>query len=108
NRMGIFLTRDCGEYAVVMEIGKFSPLTYGRDIRTSAIDPKVMYAALSPAARSTDGAVYRSDDVGKTWKRFDHGIKADATMMGVIPHPQDPTQGHAVSRAGRALSTQHA
>ena len=65
-----------------------------------------MYAALSPAARSTDGAVYRSDDVGQTWKRFDHGIKADATMMGVIAHPKDANQVYAVSRVGQVFGTQ--
>lgn len=106
NRMGLFRSGDKGEHWQDMEIGKFSPLTYGRDIRTSPHDAKVLYAALSPAARSTDGSVWRSDDVGKTWKRFDHGIKADATMMGVIPHPKDPSQVYAVSRAGQVFGTQ--
>jgi photosystem II stability/assembly factor-like uncharacterized protein len=106
NRMGLFRSDDHGEHWKDMEIGKFSPLTYGRDIRTSPLDPKIMYAALSPAARSTDGAVYRSDDVGKTWTRFDRGIKAEATMMGVIPHPTDPNQVYAISRAGQVFGTQ--
>jgi photosystem II stability/assembly factor-like uncharacterized protein len=106
NRMGLFRSGDKGEHWADMEIGKFSPLTYGRDIRTSPLDPKVMYAALSPAARSTDGSVYRSDDVGKTWTRFDHGIKAEATMMGVIPHPSDPNQVYAISRCGQVFGTQ--
>ena len=105
NRMGLFRSADRGEHWEDMEIGRFSPLTYGRDIRTSPHDPKVLYAALSPAARSTDGSVYRSDDVGKTWKRFDHGIKADATMMGVTIHPRDPNQVYAVSRVGQMFGT---
>src|ERR1700688_1570686 len=105
NRMGLFRSADRGEHWVDMEIGKFSPQTYGRDIRTSPIDPKILYAALAPAARSTDGSVYRSNDVGKTWKRFDHGIKADATMMGVIPHPKDANQVYAVSRCGQVFGT---
>src|SRR5271154_3798346 len=106
NRMGLFRSGDKGEHWVDMEIGKFSPLTYGRDIRTSPLDAKIMYAALSPAARSTDGSVYKSEDVGKTWKRFDHGIKADATMMGVIAHPKDANQVYAVSRVGQVFGTQ--
>jgi photosystem II stability/assembly factor-like uncharacterized protein len=106
NRMGLFRSTDKGGHWTDMEIGRFSPLTYGRDIRTSPLDPKIMYAALSPAARSTDGAVYRSDDVGATWKRFDHGIKADATMMGVTLHPKDPNQVFAVSRVGQVFGTQ--
>jgi len=106
NRMGLFRSANKGETWEDMEIGRYSPLTYGRDIRTSPHDPKTMYAALSPAARSTDGSVYKSEDVGKTWKRFDHGIKADATMMGVIVHPRDPNQVYAVSRVGQMFGTQ--
>jgi len=106
NRMGLFRSGDKGQHWEDMEIGKFSPLTYGRDIRTSPLDPKIMYAALSPAARSTDGSVYRSNDVGRTWTRFDHGVKAEATMMGVIPHPTDPNQVYAISRCGQVFGTQ--
>src|SRR6201981_1906216 len=82
NRMGLFRSDDRGESWKDMEIGRFSPLTYGRDIRVSPHDPKVMYACLSPAARSSDGSIYRTDDVGQTWKRFDHGVKAEAPMRG--------------------------
>jgi photosystem II stability/assembly factor-like uncharacterized protein len=106
NRMGLFRSDDKGEHWQDMEIGRFSPLTYGRDIRTSPLDPKVMYAALSPAARSTDGSVWRSNDVGKSWARFDRGIKAEATMMGVIPHPKDANQVYAISRSGQVFGTQ--
>ncbi len=106
NRMGLFRSDNSGTTWADMEIGRFSPLTYGRDIRTSPHDPKTMYAALSPAARSTDGSIYKSEDVGKTWKRFDHGIKADATMMGVIVHPKDPNQVYGVSRVGQVFGTQ--
>ncbi len=105
NRMGLFKSGDRGEHWEDMEIGRFSPLTYGRDIRTSPHDPKILYAALSPAARSTDGSIYKSTDVGKTWTRFDHGIKADATMMGVVVHPKDPNQVYGVSRVGQVFGT---
>src|SRR5262249_14551181 len=66
----------------------------------------VLYACLSPAARSTDGSIYRTDDVGQTWKRFDHGVKAEATMMGVTAHPHDPNQVYGVSRFGQVFGTQ--
>jgi photosystem II stability/assembly factor-like uncharacterized protein len=106
NRMGLFRSPDRGQSWQDMEIGRFSPLTYGRDIRTSPHDPRVLYACLSPAARSSDGAIYRSDDVGRSWKRFDHGVKAEATMMGVTVHPRDPAQVYGVSRVGQVFGTQ--
>jgi len=106
NRMGLFRSDDGGGCWQDIDIGRFSPMTYGRDIRTSPHDPKVLYAALSPAFRSADGAIYRSEDVGKTWTRFDRGVKAEATMMGVAAHPSDPQQVYGISKAGQVFGTQ--
>ena len=105
NRMGLFRSDDKGAHWADMEVGRFSPLTYGRDLRSSPHDPKVLYAALSPAFRSSDGGIFRSDDVGRTWKRFDHGIKADNTMMGVAVHPRNPQQVYGISKSGQVFGT---
>jgi photosystem II stability/assembly factor-like uncharacterized protein len=64
-----------------------------------------MYLCLSPAAQSKDGSLYRSQDLGETWSRFDHDIKAEATMMAVALHPRDAAQVHCVSRNGQLFST---
>ena len=107
-RLGLFQSVDRGESWRDMEIGRFSPLVYCRDVIVSPQDSNVMYAALSPAARSTDGSLYRSSDLGKSWKRFDHGIKADATMMAVNVHPNDPGKVFCVSRCGQVFGTENA
>ena len=60
---------------------------------------------VSPASRSTDGSLYRSEDLGQTWKRFDHGIKASATMMSVNVHPADPARVYCASRCGQVFGT---
>jgi photosystem II stability/assembly factor-like uncharacterized protein len=105
-RMGLFQSDDRGSTWRDMEVGRFSPLTYGRDIRVSPHDPRVLYACLSPAARSEDGSLYRSDDLGQSWKRFDHGMKAERTMMGVAVHPRDAGQVYCVSRCAQVFGTQ--
>ncbi len=105
NRMGLFRSGNRGDTWQDIEIGRFSPLTYGRDIRVSPQDPRVMYACLSPAARSTDGSIYKSEDVGGSWTRFDHGIKAEATMMAVALNRRDPNQVFGVSRVGQVFGT---
>ena len=65
-----------------------------------------MYACLSPASRSTDGSLYRSGDAGRTWSRFDHGVKADATMMAASVHAADPARVYCVSRCGQVFGTE--
>ena len=104
-RMGLFQSTDRGATWRDMEIGRFSPLTYARDVRVSPQDPRTLYACLSPAARSEDGSLYRSQDLGETWTRFDRGIKADSTMMAVALHPRDPEQVYCVSRSGQVFDT---
>ncbi len=104
-RMGLFQSADRGTSWRDMQVGRFSPLTYARDVRVSPHDDRVLYACLSPAARSEDGSLYRSQDLGETWTRVDRGIKAESTMMAVALHPRDPRQIHCVSRAGQVFST---
>ena len=107
-RMGIFRTDDNGASWQDMQIGRFSPLTYCRDVRVSPHDPSVLYACMSPAARSKDGSLYRSGDVGRTWKRIDHDIKPSATMMMLAEHHSDPKKVYCVSRMGEVFGTEDA
>jgi len=88
--------------------GRFSPLTYCHDVVVSPHDPRVIYICLSPAAFSDNGSLYRSDDLAQTWRRIDHGIKADATLMAVSVHPSDPAQVYCVTRGGQAFATEDA
>ncbi len=104
-RMGLFQSDDRGGSWQNMDVGRFSPLTYARDVRVSPHDPHELYACLSPAARSQDGSLYRSLDLGRTWTRFDHGVKAESTMMAVALHPGDPEQVYCVSRVGQVFGT---
>jgi photosystem II stability/assembly factor-like uncharacterized protein len=105
-RMGLFRSADGGRSWDDMEVGRFSPLTYGRDIRVSPHDPRTLFACLSPAARSQDGSMYRSQDLGATWARFDRGVKAESTMMGLALHPRDPDRAYCVSRTGQVFATE--
>ena len=104
-RMGVFQSDDQAGHWRDVEVGRFSPLTYARDIRVSPHDSRTLYACLSPAARSQDGSLYRSPDLGKTWSRLDHGVKARATMMALALNPADADEVHCVSRVGQVFST---
>jgi photosystem II stability/assembly factor-like uncharacterized protein len=90
-RLGLFRTTDQGKTWRDMEMKRFSPVTYGRDVKVAPQDPNTIYAALSVAASSHDGGLYRSQDAGMTWKRFDK-VKVHGTIMSVGLHQTNPMQ----------------
>src|SRR5262249_60683311 len=61
-RMGLFRSKDQGKTWQDMRVDRFSPFAYGRDIKVSPQDPNTLYACLSVAASSKDGALYRSQN----------------------------------------------
>jgi photosystem II stability/assembly factor-like uncharacterized protein len=89
-----------------MGIGKWSPLTYARDVTVSPHDPKVMYAALSVAAVSDEGSLYRSDDLGESWKRFDRNCEIESTLMVVAPSGTSPQRVYCAARRGQVFGTE--
>ncbi len=103
-RMGLFRSDDAGHTWRNLEVGRFSPHTYGRDIRVSPAEPSVLYAALSVAARSQAGSLWRSDDLGQTWRRFDK-VSPTGTVMGIALHPRDPSQVFMAARYGEVFGT---
>jgi photosystem II stability/assembly factor-like uncharacterized protein len=104
-RMGLFCSPDKGTSWQEMEIWRQSPLAYARDIQVAPHDPKTLYAALSSAAIGKAGSIYRSQDLGQTWKRFDHGVTVRTTMMTVAPSPRDAKVVYGATRRGQVFGT---
>jgi photosystem II stability/assembly factor-like uncharacterized protein len=96
-RMGLFRSSDQGRSWQDMEMKRFSPIIYGRDVRVSPQEPGTLYAALSVAAASHDGGVYRSRDAGRTWQRFDR-VQVHGTIMSVALHQADSQQVYIGAR----------
>jgi photosystem II stability/assembly factor-like uncharacterized protein len=105
-RMGLFCSPDRGETWQEMEIWRASPLAYARDIQVAPHDPKTLYAALSSAALGKNGSLYRSQDLGQTWQRFDHGVTVRSTMMTVAPSRQNAQVVYCATRKGQVFGTQ--
>lgn len=105
-RMGIFKSDDRGVHWHDINVGRYSPLTYCRDVIVSPHNPRTLYAALSAAAFSTEGSLYRSDDLAQTWKRIDHGVKAQSTVMSIAAHPTDPARFYSCTRSGQVIGTE--
>ena len=104
-RMGLFRSKDQGKTWDDLRVDRYSPFTYGRDVRVSPQEPGTIYACLSVAASSKDGALYRSQDVGKSWQRFDK-VQPHGTLMSVSLHPSDPKQVYIAARYGEVFGTQ--
>ncbi len=103
-RMGLFSSDDSGRTWQNLEVGKFSPHAYGRDIRVSPTNSRVMYACLSPAFTSGTGSLWRSADAGRSWARFDKTTPHD-TLMSVALHPADARQVYFAAKTGEVFGT---
>jgi hypothetical protein len=106
NRMGLFRSGDRGTHWQEIGIGRFSPLTYARDVKVSRHDPRTMYAALSVAAVSDEGSLYRSRDLGETWQRFDHDVSMKSTLMIIAESPANPERVYCATRKGQVFGTE--
>ena len=113
-RMGLFRSGDRGKSWEDMEVGRFSPLTYARNVQVSSHDARTLYAALSPAARSDAGTVVpvgrpraelaalrsrhhrteHDDDAGAARQGSGPGVLRDARRAGV----RHPGRGQDVER----------
>ncbi len=105
-RMGLFRSGDGGDTWQDIGVGRFSPLTYARDIRPAPQDPRTLYACLSVHATGDTGSLAKSSDLGRSWRRFDHGVNLTATMMNLAVHQRDPEQVYGVARKGQVIGTQ--
>src|ERR671922_218026 len=90
-RAGLLRSHDRGEQWHPIDLSKVSPITYCRDLRVAPDDPRTLYVSLGQAARSAQGALWRSRDLGDTWERVDHGLTPKSTMMAVGLTARRPT-----------------
>ncbi|WP_027212649.1 WD40/YVTN/BNR-like repeat-containing protein [Burkholderia sp. WSM2232] len=104
-RMGVFETRDKGQTFHDLDVGEYAPFSYARDIRISPDNPKKLLACFSISSRSEAGALYASDDIGKTWYRADAAIDPRSTMLGFNVHLSDPRGVITVTRGGQVFYT---
>ena len=103
--IGLDLGPDRGREWVPVDFGRFSAITYTRDLRVAPNDPNTMFVSIGAAARSSQGALYRSRDLFQTFERVDQGITADATMMAVAVDPRAPERIFCIARDGQVFGT---
>ena len=104
-RQGPFIGPDRGSEWMPVAFGQFSPITYTRDLRVAPNDANTLFVSIGAAARSSQGALYRSRDLFQTFERVDNGITANATMMAVGIDPRVPGHIYCIARDGQVFGT---
>ena len=104
-RDGPFIGPDRGREWVPVDFGQFSTITYTRDLRVAPNDANTLFVSIGAAARSSQGALYRSRDLFQTFERVDSGITANATMMAVAVDPRAPGHIYCIARDGQVFGS---
>ena len=104
-REGIFRGFEKGERWEPIDLSKFSSITYTRCLLLMPNDPNTLVVSLGRAARSEEGALLRSRDLGYTWERVDHGVSPDSTMMTIATNPRSPSQVYCGTRGGQVFGS---
>ena len=106
NRMGVFRSSDRGESWQDVDIGRFSPLTYTRDICVSPHDANTLLGAFSGAAVSDEGSLYRSTDLGESWQQFDRNVAMNSTLMTIAASASSAQRVYCAARRGQVFGTE--
>jgi photosystem II stability/assembly factor-like uncharacterized protein len=104
-RVGPFIGPDRGSEWIPIDFGRFSEITYTRDLYAAPHDPNMLYVSIGAAARSRQGALYRSRDLFKTFEPVGAGIAANSTMMAVRVNPREPSHVFCAARDGQVFGS---
>ena len=104
-RQGPFIGPNRGREWIPVDFGNYSEITYTRDLYASPHDPNVFYVSIGAAARSTQGAVFRSRDLFRTFEAVGSGVAAQRTVMAVRVDPRQPSHVFCVARDGEAFGS---
>jgi photosystem II stability/assembly factor-like uncharacterized protein len=104
----IYYTTDGGESWESLNSTENLPLPYSRGIAFKADDPDVLFSALGESAISSQGALRRSTDGGRTWENRPLPVEPNSNIWGFATHPADPDFILASSLFGELYSSEDA
>ena len=104
-RVGPFIGPDRGSEWIPINFGQFSEITYTRDLYAAPHDPNMLFVAIGAAARSSQGALFRSRDLFKTFEPVGAGISANSTMMAVRVDSREPSHVFCAARDGQVFGS---
>ncbi len=90
---GIWISTDEGESWTLYAFPRFHEkdrISYCRGLALKADDPEVIFVANGDMIPGSTGAIWRSQDGGKTWKAPPLPVEPNSTMYWFATHPADP------------------
>ena len=105
NREGVWRSTDRGDHWENLTLQRFSPIFYSRGVRVDPNQAQTVYACVGSDFRGDKGGILRSNDLGDTWERFDHGQSVDSTTFGLSVNTQDSGQVYFCTRRGQVFGT---
>ena len=104
-RVGPFIGPDRGSEWIPIDFGQFSEITYTRDLYAAPHDPNMLYVSIGAAARSSQGALYRSRDLFRSFEPVGAGVAANSTMMAVRVNSREPSHVFCAARDGQVFGS---
>jgi photosystem II stability/assembly factor-like uncharacterized protein len=108
SRAGLFSSTDRGEHWVSAGLEPLNAKgqTYCRAIREVPGDPKTIWIAAGANFQSDVGALFRSDDGGRTWARVDMGVKPETTVFALAFDPRQPRRMFCATTVGEVFASE--
>jgi photosystem II stability/assembly factor-like uncharacterized protein len=104
----VFWSDDRGQSWAPIGVKTRWPLPYARGIAVKPDDPRVLFAGCGETTTGETGAVLRSDDAGRTWRRLPLPGRPNATLWGLVVHPAEPRRIVAFTLFGEVYASEDA
>ena len=101
----IFASTDKGESWQRLGVGRHFGLPYCRGLALKADDPDTVFVATGDGAAGSTGAIQRSQDGGKSWRRLELPIAPNSPIWAFATHPADPGLIFACSHYGELFAS---
>lgn len=101
----IFASTDKGESWQRLGVGRHFELPYCRGLALKEDDPDTVFVATGDGAAGTTGAIQRSQDGGKSWRRLALPVEPNSPIWAFATNPADAGLIFACSHYGELFSS---
>jgi photosystem II stability/assembly factor-like uncharacterized protein len=98
-------SEDDGDTWTPLRVEEHWPWRYSRACVVSAEDPHTVWIGAGNGPPGSQGGLYRTRDLGRSWERLDLGQVTNSTVWSLAFNPADPRRVYAASISGQLYRT---